>query len=190
MDFAIEPSFGFRTEFGAGDRDWDHVPLEINAAWLMLRGDVTPLLGGGLGLHYLHEQMPVGREVGSILVSTTTDVIEDSVFGFSAFARAGVLLLRTYDVSLLVALDYAITFARLRGARRRAGGAARGRAHHRGELSMRIGLAVIGLGSAASLAACMERRHRRAGAELRSREYRPRARRRMEPHRPRPTRRL
>ena len=33
------------------------------------------------------------------------------MFGFSLFGRAGVLLLRTYDVSLLVGLDYAITFA-------------------------------------------------------------------------------
>ena len=111
MNFAIAPTLGFRSELGAGDRDWDHVPLEISAAWLILGSDITPLLGGGVGLHYLHEETPVGREVGSILVSTTTDVIEDSEFGFSAFARAGVLLLRTYDVSLLVALDYAVTFA-------------------------------------------------------------------------------
>ena len=111
MDFAIEPRFGFRTELGAGERDWDHVPLEISAVWLILRNDITPLLGGGAGLHYLHEETPISREVGTVLVSRTTDVIEDSVFGFSLFGRAGVLLLRTYDVSLLVGLDYAITFA-------------------------------------------------------------------------------
>lgn len=111
MDFAIEPRFGFRTELGAGERDWDHVPLEIAVLWLMLRNDITPLLGGGVGLHYLHEETPIGREVGTVLVSRSTDVIEDSVFGFNVFGRAGVLLLRTYDVSLLVALDYAITFA-------------------------------------------------------------------------------
>jgi len=33
------------------------------------------------------------------------------VFGFTLFGRVGLLFLRTYDVSLLVALDYALTFA-------------------------------------------------------------------------------
>jgi hypothetical protein len=111
LDFAIQPSFGWRTELGAGDRDWDHIPLELSAAWLILRSDISPVIGGGVGLHYMHEEVPVRREVGSILVSTSRDVIEDSVFGFSAFARAGLLLLRTYDVSLLIALDYAASFA-------------------------------------------------------------------------------
>lgn len=111
LDFAIEPRFGWRTELGAGDRDWDHIPLEISASWLMLRSDVSPLLGGGVGLHYMHQELPVESEVGSILVSSSSTVIEDSVFGFSAFARAGLLLLRTYDVSLLIAVDYALQLA-------------------------------------------------------------------------------
>jgi hypothetical protein len=111
MDFAIEPRIGWRTELGGGGRDWDHLVLELSAAWLILRGDITPVIGGGVGLQYLNEKVPVSREVGSVLVSRTTDVIEDSLVGFGAFGRVGVMLLRTYDVSLLVAVDYAVTVA-------------------------------------------------------------------------------
>jgi len=111
MDFVIEPKLGYRTELGAGERDWDHGTLEIGASYLMMRSDLAPLIGGGVGLHFMDEDVPVGNEVGSVLVSTSTDVIEDEVFGFTLFGRVGLLFLRTYDVSLLVALDYALTFA-------------------------------------------------------------------------------
>jgi hypothetical protein len=77
----------------------------------MMRSDLAPLIGGGVGLNFMHEELPVGNEVGSVLVSTSQDVIEDDVFGFAVFGRVGLLLLRTYDVSLLVALDYALAFA-------------------------------------------------------------------------------
>lgn len=111
MDFVIEPRLAYRSEFGAGERDWDHLALEIGASYVLARSDFAPVIGGGVGLHYLDESLPVAREVGSVIVSTSEDVIEDDVFGFSAFVRVGLLLLRTYDVSLLVALDYAFTFA-------------------------------------------------------------------------------
>jgi hypothetical protein len=111
MDFVIEPKLGYRTELGAGERDWDHLALEIGASYLIGRGDVAPLIGGGVGLHYMNEDTPVGNEVGSVIVSTSTDVIEDRAWGFAAFGRVGLLLLRTYDVSLLLALDYAVAFA-------------------------------------------------------------------------------
>jgi hypothetical protein len=111
MDFVIEPKLAYRTELGAGERDWDHGAFEIAASYLMMRSDLAPLIGAGVGLHFMDEDVPVGNEVGSVLVSTSTDVIEDEVFGFTVFGRLGLLLLRTYDVSLLVALDYALTFA-------------------------------------------------------------------------------
>jgi hypothetical protein len=111
MDFVIEPKLGYRSELGAGDRDWDHGVLEVGASYLMSRGDLSPLIGAGVGLHYMNEELPVGNEVGSVLVSTSEDVIEDDVFGFALFGRVGLLLLRTYDVSLLVALDYTLAFA-------------------------------------------------------------------------------
>jgi hypothetical protein len=111
MDFVIEPKLGYRSELGAGGRDWDHGVLEIGASYLLMRGDLSPLIGGGVGLHFMNEELPVQSEVGRVVVSSSTDVIEDDVFGFAAFARVGLLLLRTYDVSLLVALDYGLTFA-------------------------------------------------------------------------------
>lgn len=111
MDFVIEPRLAYRSELGSGERDWDHLALEIGASYVLMRSDFAPLIGGGVGLHYLDESLPVSREVGQVLVSTSDDLIEDDVFGFTAYVRAGLLLLRTYDVSLLIALDYAITLA-------------------------------------------------------------------------------
>jgi len=110
MDFVIEPRIGGRMDLGAGDRDWTHVPLEITLSYLLSRSDIAPLLGAGLGLAYVHEELPVRRVSGDVLVTTGTKVIEDSIFAFDVYARAGLLLLRTYDVSALVALDYAFTF--------------------------------------------------------------------------------
>jgi hypothetical protein len=110
MDFVIEPRIGVRTDLGAGDRDWTHVPLEITLSYLLSRSDLAPLLGAGLGLAYVHEELPVMRRDGSSLVTTGTRVVEDSIFAFDIYARVGLLLLRTYDVSAVVALDYAFTF--------------------------------------------------------------------------------
>jgi hypothetical protein len=68
MDFVIEPRVGYRTELGAGDRDWDHMAIEIGASYLLLRSDLAPLIGAGVGLHYMDEELPVTREIGSVLV--------------------------------------------------------------------------------------------------------------------------
>ena len=117
MDFVIEPRIGVRTDLGAGDRDWTHVPLEITVSYLLSRSDFAPLLGGGVGLAYVHEELPVERRDGSTLVSTSTHVIEDSIFAFDVYARVGLLMLRTYDVSAVIALDYAFTFGDFQGSR-------------------------------------------------------------------------
>ena len=115
MDFVIEPRIGVRTDLGAGDRDWTHVPLEITLSYLLSRSDFAPLLGGGLGVAYVHEELPVERRDGSTLVTTGTRVIEDSIFAFDVYARAGLLMLRTYDASAVLTVDYAFTFGDFEG---------------------------------------------------------------------------
>lgn len=111
MHFAIAPTVGVRFDLSRSDDEYFHVPIEVQGNYLVLRGDVSPVLGLGLGLHYMHEKVHVASRTGELLVSRTTDVIVDSVWGFSSFVRAGLLFLRTYDVSLLVAVDYALTLA-------------------------------------------------------------------------------
>jgi hypothetical protein len=111
MRFAIAPTLGMRFDLSRDDDKYFHVPIEVSGSYLFSRGDVAPLIGLGFGMHYLHEEVHVTSSVGEILVSESTDVIEDSVWGFSSFVRVGLLFLRTYDASLLFAVDYALTIA-------------------------------------------------------------------------------
>jgi hypothetical protein len=111
MDFAIEPRLTYRTELSAEETSYDHVAFDLALDYIMSRTDIAPIIGAGLGIHYVDEEIAVERSVGEVLISSSSDVIQDDLFGFGVFARAGVLFLRTYDVSLLLALDYAITFA-------------------------------------------------------------------------------
>jgi hypothetical protein len=110
-NFALAPTIGLRFDMSRNDDEYFHVPIEVQGAYLFSRGDIAPLIGLGVGMHYLHEEVHVTSSVGDILVSESSDVIEDTVWGFSSFLRVGVLFLRTYDASLLVAVDYALTVA-------------------------------------------------------------------------------
>lgn len=112
-DFLIEPRFGVRTDLTGEREAFLHVPLEISAAYLLTRDDMSPLLGLGGGLGYAHEVIYVEHEIGEVLVTRTHDRISDSLLTASLFARAGLLMLRTYDASLVVAVDYALTFGEL-----------------------------------------------------------------------------
>jgi len=95
----------------AHDNVFTHLPFEANADYLFSDGEATPLIGATIGLHYLYETVHVSNTVGSVLRSTSTDVIEDSVIGAMIGARAGALFMRSQDVRWLLALDYAVTFA-------------------------------------------------------------------------------
>lgn len=109
-DFLIEPRFGVRTDLTREREAFLHLPLEISAAYLFTRDDMSPLLGLGGGLGYAHEVIYVEHEIGEVLVTRTHDRISDSLMTASLFARAGLLMLRTYDASLVIAVDYALTF--------------------------------------------------------------------------------
>lgn len=109
-DFLIEPRFGVRADLTREREEFLHIPLEISAAYLFTRDDMSPLLGLGGGLGYAHEAVYVEHEIGEVLVTRTHDRISDSLLTASVFARAGLLMLRTYDASLVVAVDYALTF--------------------------------------------------------------------------------
>jgi hypothetical protein len=102
---------GIRHAVTNDDDTFTHVPFEASFCYLLAGGDSAPLLGGGVGLHYLFEQVYFQRSVGDVLRSTSTDVIEDSEAGATLFARAGVLLGRTHLASWMISVDFAVTFA-------------------------------------------------------------------------------
>jgi hypothetical protein len=109
-DFVIEPRFGFLTDLSQERETYLHLPLEVSIAYLFTRDDLSPLLGLGGGLGYAHEEIFVEHQIGEVLVTRTHDQISDSLMTAQLFARAGLLMLRTYDASLVVTLDYALTF--------------------------------------------------------------------------------
>jgi hypothetical protein len=93
------------------DDTFTHLPFEVNADYLFSDGEATPLIGATIGLHYLYEAVHVSNTIGSVLRSTSTDVIEDSVVGATIGARAGALFMRSQEIRWLLAVDYALTFA-------------------------------------------------------------------------------
>lgn len=109
--FVLEPRIGLQFDLTDEHASYTHVPFEIIGSYLFTRSDVTPLLGLGAGLGYVREEVYVERTTGSVLVTTSRTRILDSLLGATLLARAGVLLLRTYDVSLLATIEYAATFA-------------------------------------------------------------------------------
>jgi hypothetical protein len=110
-DFVIEPKLAVRVDLTDERANFTHVPFEIIGSYLFSRGDVSPLIGVGLGVGYVREEVYVERTTGSVLVTRSQDVISDSLAAGTTLARAGVLLARTYDVSLLITAEYALTFA-------------------------------------------------------------------------------
>lgn len=114
--FAIEPRIGFR--FAATDDDrgsYLEIPMDLGAYYLLTRSDFAPFIGGGAGLRYIAETRTETVRTGNIIVTESRQELEDSVFGFGAFARAGLLLFRTYTMRVAITADYNITFAELNG---------------------------------------------------------------------------
>jgi len=115
--FAIEPRIGIHTDGdGSRGRFWE-VPFEISAYWLPLTGDVTPFFGVGGGLRAMWDRREASVVVGNTLVSTNSALVEDSAYGFSATARAGVLLFRTYRLRVLLSAEYSVALLELNGHR-------------------------------------------------------------------------
>jgi hypothetical protein len=109
--FAVETSLGFRfsTDPG-GDREFYDVPLYLGGYWIPGLGDFTPFLGGGLGLRYLYEERPGTVRVGEVIVTEHQGELSDDGFAPAAFAKAGVLILRTYRVRASVSVAYEVAF--------------------------------------------------------------------------------
>lgn len=110
--FAIEPRIGVRFDtFMEEDRHYVEVPVDVGAFYILSLGDFSPFFGGGGGLRYFHVEEPDRVVVGSVLSATSDRTREDDVFGFGMYVRAGLLILRTYEVRMAINLDYNITFA-------------------------------------------------------------------------------
>ena len=114
-NFAIEPRVGVRFDGSSGVAEYVDVPLDLGAFYLFSTGDVAPFIGGGLGARYLWEKRPMTVTVGDVLPASADLVVKDSVWGFGAYARVGIMLLRTYTVRIALAGEYNVTIATING---------------------------------------------------------------------------
>lgn len=115
-NFAIAPRLGFRFSADPDDEDsFFEMPFDIGAYYILGSSDFAPFVGGGAGLRYMSQRTVEGRQVGGVIATTHESTVSDSAFGFGSFARAGILLGRTYTVRVAVTADYNIAFLELNG---------------------------------------------------------------------------
>lgn len=115
-NFAISPRLGFRFSADPNDENgFFELPFDIGAYYILGQSDFAPFIGGGAGLRYMSQSVEESRQVGGIVAATHTTTVSDSAFGFGTFARAGILLGRTYTVRVAVTADYNIAFLQLNG---------------------------------------------------------------------------
>ena len=113
--FAIEPRIGLRFSADNDEGSFSEIPMDLGAYYILTNSDFAPFIGGGGGLRFMSEERRELITVGTIVTMTSENIQEDSGVGFSAFARAGLLLFRTYTMRVALTADYNITFIKLNG---------------------------------------------------------------------------
>ncbi len=107
--FAVEARTGARW---ASNRESDDLGglflwnVDLGGVWLPSLGNISPMAGGGVGLRYAAAPRETTEVTGDIILVTQERRVTDSGFGMGAWVRAGVLLLRTYDVRLSLHADF------------------------------------------------------------------------------------
>jgi hypothetical protein len=107
-DFAIEPRFGVRLASDRGTGTYFESLVDVGASYMLGRGDFAPFVGLGGGLHYFAEETTETIKVGTALEAESETLREDTGFGVGAYARAGVLLFRTYTMRVGVTAEVSI----------------------------------------------------------------------------------
>lgn len=111
-DFAMEARTGVRwaddraSDNAGGYLQWN---LDLGGYWLPSRGNFSPLLGGGAGLRFATAERVTTETTGTMVQVTQTGEVTESGVGVGLFARAGVMLLRTYQARLSVHMDVEMT---------------------------------------------------------------------------------
>ena len=114
--FALEPRMGVRFDTRSSDKGgYFEFPIDLGVYYVLGAGDVAPIVGGGVGLHYLHESRREQITLSNYVISQSTGYRKDGGWGFAAFGRVGLLLFRTYKARVLLSADYNATFVELNG---------------------------------------------------------------------------
>lgn len=115
LHFAIEPRVGFRFSTGREDASYFELPIDVGGYYILGRGDVAGIAGGGAGIRFISESRPATFVTGTVVRTSLETVLDDSQWGLGTFGRLGLLLLRTYTVRMAITVDYNITFVELNG---------------------------------------------------------------------------
>lgn len=89
--------------------------VDLGGIWLPSMGNVSPMAGGGVGLRYVAAPRVQTEVTGDIVLVTQEQRVTDSAFGMGAWVRAGVLLLRTYNVRISLHADFELNVMNLGG---------------------------------------------------------------------------
>jgi hypothetical protein len=115
--FSIEPRVGFRFDTNTrDDQAFYVVPIDLSAQYILGLGDFTPYFGGGMGARWTFERRQATFVSGGDIQTTHEAMLEEDGWGFGIFARAGLLLFRTYSVRMMLDFSYDVTFVELNGA--------------------------------------------------------------------------
>lgn len=110
-NYALETAIGFRFSADTtGEHRFYEIPLDVGAYYILGLGNFAPFIGAGGGLRWMNASRRGKIRVGSVIELENEGQIEDDGFGFGAFARLGVMLLRTYSVRMSIAGRYSVNF--------------------------------------------------------------------------------
>jgi len=101
--------------YGEDRGSYFELPMDLGAFAIIGDGDIAPVIGGGVGMHYLHEARRERIVLGQTMSSEHLGTRSEGGWGFAAFGRVGVMLMRTYRARVLLAGDYNATFVELNG---------------------------------------------------------------------------
>ncbi len=87
--FLIEPRIAFRRSFETEDEWYAEVPADLGLFVRFGQADVYPILGGGVGLHYMTIRRVEAHTVGSVIYTRHRSEVDDTALAFGGFGRAG-----------------------------------------------------------------------------------------------------
>ena len=112
--FAMEPRLGVRFDTSLRDDSaYFALPMDFGAFFAPQLGDIRPFIGGGLGFRYVWEKRGRHVEIGNAVITEHDGVLKKSGTGLGAFGRAGMVLLDSHRVHLVLSAEYDLTFIEL-----------------------------------------------------------------------------
>lgn len=107
---ALQPRLVLHYGGGSRDSHFFHLQGDLGAMWMAQQGDITPMIGGGLGLAYVNRRSPTETVTrGSVVEMTSRTVTYVNALGVTGYARGGAMFLRRSKVSLQVTLDLSVS---------------------------------------------------------------------------------